>query len=90
MKNWASDFLYQLMRKNIIVTQYYYRSAYPTNILFRLERDDELENFLSKKSGERKDNHTLYEIKFEDGSSVCIGCSDLLMNIGVGVTEKNW
>ncbi len=72
------------------VKQYPYRTAQPINYLFEIPRDAELEDDLALHARAPKDNHTLYEISFEDGTGIVILCSDRVMNIGCGVNLRDW
>ena len=71
------------------VRQFEYRTARIIHPLFELERDEEIEDILSKMSGKQRDNHTVYEIQYPTGYSVAISFDDSKMIIGVGVEKIN-
>ena len=89
-KDLAHDVIAELSWEEVQVKQYRYRSAMVINQLFKINRDNELEQVLAKKSGEKMDNHTVYEIRYPDGSTFAIQCSDDFMAIGVGIDERIW
>lgn len=90
MNQWKRDMKYQLDSTETTVKQHSYRSASLKHILFEVERDSDLENFLASKANKRTDNHTLYEITFADGNVFGISCSDSKMRIGVGIFVGCW
>lgn len=85
-----NDIKREVRKEAVSVTQYRYRTAYVTHILLEMPRDDELEELLSKKSGKRIDNHTLYQLTFSDGENFSMLFSDRKMYLGLGVSKMNW
>ena len=76
--------------KRVKVKQYRYRTAMLNHYIVTIPRDDELEALLAKAAETSADNHTVYELTFEDGASVAIMCSDGKMHFGLGVKESRW
>lgn len=86
----TSNFMFGLQFDDAEVVQYPYRTAEPERYLFPMTRDEDLEEFLASKANKRRDNHTLYVVKWSDGKSVSIRFSDSKMYLGLGVIEKPW
>lgn len=84
------DIKHGIDKGTIKVIQYRYRTAYATHILLEMPRNDELEKILAEASGQRADNHVLYQITFSDGKSFSMLFSDKKMLLGLGVTKMNW
>ncbi len=85
-----TSIIYQLTREDTKVLQYPYRSAQIKHTLISVSRKKSLEELLSQKSGEEKDNHTVYEVTLKDGTQYAVKCSDGYMYIGIGVLKEEW
>ena len=72
------------------VKQYGYRRARIAHILLTIPRNECLEALLSEKAGKEKDNHTVYQVTLDDGTTFAIMCHDFEMYIGLGIKEERW
>lgn len=76
-----------------VVKFYSYRTAIVRNIFITLDRNDHeakaLEDFLAQTAKVNKDNHTCYELFFQD-KRLYFMFSDFNVHIGFNLEERSW
>lgn len=85
------NLLTNLNKKN--VKRHGYRQARPKVYLVSFDREDieieRLEKLLYEFTGERKDNHTLFEVRVNE-YTLALQFSDDKMYLGLGVEKQPW
>ena len=87
------NLLNSLKREDVQVKFYQYRTARLRNVIMVVERDKQakrLQEMLAKKVERDYDNHTVYEITYEDGMTFGVMFHDFQVYIGLGITEERW
>lgn len=71
-----------------------YRTALTRDIFLVLDRRDdsvhEFEQYLADCAGAQIDNHTTYEVRYTNGHTLFVTCTDMSMWLGFSIEKRIW